>query len=100
ENAGAICLARASRGENGSRRVWIDSFANRKSVTLRSKRIVRVSIRLRFQHSERAARTEGSLNSMQGLRERLFTLLFPADTDNWLAVLRVGTAFQVVFFFF
>jgi len=35
---------------------------------------------------------------MQTLRERLLEFLFPAETDNWLAVLRVGFGFQVVFY--
>ncbi len=65
QNAGAIHLARASRGENDSRRVWIDPFANRNRVRARSKRIVRVLVRLRFQPPERAGQTERSLNSMQ-----------------------------------
>ncbi len=33
---------------------------------------------------------------MQTSRERLLEFLFPAETDNWLAVLRVGLGFQVV----
>ncbi len=35
---------------------------------------------------------------MQTSRERLLEFLFPAETDNWLAVLRVGLGFQVVFY--
>jgi hypothetical protein len=35
---------------------------------------------------------------MQGPRERLFGFLFPAETDNWLAVLRVGLGFQITFY--
>ena len=35
---------------------------------------------------------------MQTSRERLLEFLFPAETDNWLAVLRVGFGFQVVFY--
>jgi hypothetical protein len=35
---------------------------------------------------------------MQVSRERIFAFLFPAETDNWLAVLRVGLGFQVTFY--
>ena len=35
---------------------------------------------------------------MQTSRERLLEFLFPAETDNWLAVLRVGLGFQVMFY--
>lgn len=35
---------------------------------------------------------------MQTSRERLLEFLFPAETDNWLVVLRVGLGFQVVFY--
>jgi hypothetical protein len=35
---------------------------------------------------------------MQTSRERLLEFLFPAEKDNWLAVLRVGLGFQVVFY--
>jgi Vitamin K-dependent gamma-carboxylase len=35
---------------------------------------------------------------MQTSRERLLEFLFPAEPDNWLAVLRVGLGFQVVFY--
>ena len=35
---------------------------------------------------------------MQRSRERLLEFLFPAGTDNWLAVLRVGLGFQVTFY--
>jgi hypothetical protein len=35
---------------------------------------------------------------MQTSSERLLEFLFPAETDNWLAVLRVGLGFQVVFY--
>ncbi len=35
---------------------------------------------------------------MQGSRERLFGFLFPAETDNWLVVLRVGLGFQITFY--
>jgi hypothetical protein len=35
---------------------------------------------------------------MQTSRERLLEFLFPAETDNWLAVLRVNLGFQVVFY--
>src|SRR2546429_4917551 len=35
---------------------------------------------------------------MQTSRERLLEFLFPAETDSWLAVLRVGFGFQVVFY--
>jgi hypothetical protein len=35
---------------------------------------------------------------MQGSRERLLEFLFPAGTDHWLAVLRVGLGFQVAFY--
>jgi hypothetical protein len=35
---------------------------------------------------------------MQTSRERLLEFPFPAETDNWLAVLRVGLGFQVVFY--
>jgi len=35
---------------------------------------------------------------MQTSRDRLLEFLFPAETDNWLAVLRVGLGFQVVFY--
>ena len=56
------------------------------------------SVRLRFQPPERARKTKGSLNSMQRSRERLLEFLFPAGTDHWLAVLRVGLGFQVAFY--
>ena len=32
---------------------------------------------------------------MQALRERIFAFLFPAETDNWLAILRLGLGLQV-----
>ncbi len=35
---------------------------------------------------------------MQALRERLFEFLFPAETDNWLAVLRLGLGLQVTLY--
>jgi hypothetical protein len=35
---------------------------------------------------------------MQESREGLFGFLFPAETDNWLAVLRVGLGFQITFY--
>jgi len=35
---------------------------------------------------------------MQVSRERLLGFLFTAETDNWLAVLRVGLGFQVTFY--
>jgi hypothetical protein len=35
---------------------------------------------------------------MQGSRERLFGFLFPAETDNWLAALRIGLGFQITFY--
>ena len=35
---------------------------------------------------------------MPALRERLLEFLFPSGTDNWLAVLRVGLGFQVMFY--
>jgi hypothetical protein len=35
---------------------------------------------------------------MQTSRERLLEFLFPTEKDNWLAVLRVGLGFQVVFY--
>jgi uncharacterized membrane protein YphA (DoxX/SURF4 family) len=35
---------------------------------------------------------------MQTSRERLLGFLFPADTDNWLAVLRTGLGFAVMFY--
>jgi Vitamin K-dependent gamma-carboxylase len=35
---------------------------------------------------------------MQRSRERLLEFLFPAGTDHWLAVLRVGLGFQVAFY--
>ena len=35
---------------------------------------------------------------MQTLRERLLEFLFPAETDNWLAVLRLGLGLQVTFY--
>jgi hypothetical protein len=35
---------------------------------------------------------------MQVSRERLLGFLFPAGTDNWLAVLRIGLGFQVTFY--
>jgi hypothetical protein len=35
---------------------------------------------------------------MQSSRERLLGFLFPADTDNWLAVLRIGLGFGVMFY--
>src|SRR5207249_3863448 len=98
QDACAIDLARASRRKQRSGDIRIGQFAKRQGIRAREKRIVRVSIRLRFQYSERVARTEGSLNRMQTSRERLLEFLFPAETDNWLAVLRVGFGFQVVFY--
>jgi hypothetical protein len=35
---------------------------------------------------------------MHASRERLLEFLFPAEADHWLAVLRVGLGFQVVFY--
>jgi hypothetical protein len=35
---------------------------------------------------------------MSALRERLLEFLFPSETDNWLAVLRVGLGFEVMFY--
>ena len=35
---------------------------------------------------------------MQPLRKRLFEFLFPAETDNWLAVLRLGLGLQVTLY--
>jgi hypothetical protein len=35
---------------------------------------------------------------MQTSRERLLGFLFPADTDNWLAVFRIGLGFAVMFY--
>src|SRR5436309_5229823 len=35
---------------------------------------------------------------MQVSRERLLGFLFPPETDNWLAVLRVGLGFEVMFY--
>jgi hypothetical protein len=35
---------------------------------------------------------------MQISRERLLGFLFPPETDNWLAVLRVGLGFEVIFY--
>ena len=35
---------------------------------------------------------------MQTLRERLLEFLFPAETDNWLAVLRLGLGLQVTLY--
>src|SRR5215469_11695908 len=32
---------------------------------------------------------------MQASRERLLAFLFPAETDNWLAVLRIGLGLEV-----
>ncbi len=37
---------------------------------------------------------------MQLSRERLLGFLFPNDTDQWLAILRVGLGFQVTFYSF
>src|SRR5207247_1135162 len=35
---------------------------------------------------------------MQALRERVFEFLFPAESDNWLAILRLGLGLQVTFY--
>jgi hypothetical protein len=35
---------------------------------------------------------------MQPLRKRLFEFLFPAETDNWLAILRLGLGLQVTLY--
>src|SRR5437773_11931415 len=35
---------------------------------------------------------------MQPLGKRLFEFLFPAETDNWLAVLRLGLGLQVTLY--
>jgi hypothetical protein len=35
---------------------------------------------------------------MQGLRERLFAFLFPAETDDWLTVLRLGLGVQTTLY--
>ena len=35
---------------------------------------------------------------MQPLKKRLFEFLFPAETDNWLAVLRLGLGLQVTLY--
>jgi hypothetical protein len=35
---------------------------------------------------------------MQASRERLLAFLFPADTDNWLAVLRIGLGLEVTLY--
>jgi hypothetical protein len=35
---------------------------------------------------------------MQGLRERLFAFLFPAETDNWLTILRLGLGVQTTLY--
>src|SRR5436190_22036274 len=32
---------------------------------------------------------------IQPFRDRLFAFLFPVETDNWLAILRLGLGFQV-----
>jgi len=38
------------------------------------------------------------MNGMQAPRERVFAFLFPAEADNWLAVLRVGLGLQAVLY--
>jgi len=35
---------------------------------------------------------------MQALRDRVFEFLFPAESDNWLAILRLGLGLQVTFY--
>jgi hypothetical protein len=35
---------------------------------------------------------------MQPFRDRLFAFLFPTETDNWLAILRLGLGFQVTIY--
>jgi hypothetical protein len=35
---------------------------------------------------------------MQAFKERLFGFLFPAETDNWLAILRLGLGFQTTLY--
>jgi HTTM domain len=35
---------------------------------------------------------------MQGFKERLFGFLFPAETDNWLAILRLGLGLQTTLY--
>ena len=35
---------------------------------------------------------------LRAFREQLFVFLFPAETDNWLTVLRLGLGFQVAFY--
>jgi len=35
---------------------------------------------------------------MQALRHRVFEFLFPAESDNWLAILRLGLGLQVTFY--
>jgi Vitamin K-dependent gamma-carboxylase len=35
---------------------------------------------------------------MRALRQRLLEFLFPADTDSWLALLRVGLGLQITFY--
>jgi hypothetical protein len=38
------------------------------------------------------------MNGLQAPRERVFAFLFPAEADNWLAVLRVGLGLQAVLY--
>ena len=35
---------------------------------------------------------------MQGFKERLFGFLFPAETDIWLAILRLGLGIQTTLY--
>src|SRR4029077_20494591 len=68
ENAGGIHLARASRGEDNSRDIWIDQVTKRARVRGREKRIVPVLVRLRFQPPKRACQAERSLRKCKRLR--------------------------------
>ena len=35
---------------------------------------------------------------MQAFKERLFGFLFPAETDNWLVILRLGLGLQITLY--
>src|SRR5262249_27940920 len=81
----------------GSGHPRIDRAAERARIRTREPRIVRVLVRLRFQCNERTSQTARSLKRMQAFRTRLLEFLFPPETDYWLAILRVGLGFEVIF---
>src|SRR6266704_6629586 len=48
--------------------------------------------------AKRTSRTGTSVSSMPVLRKRLSEFLFPAETDNWLAALRLGLGLQITLY--